>query len=611
MSAASQTRAAALVLDILRESRPALRYRCTEWVQQNLNLSLDQVSAADGMLRLEPYQVEPIDALDSEGVHRVTVVGVEQTGKSVVWISYLLFRLACDPCPAGIVYQSDTDAADTNRDRVLPLMQGVPKLARELAVPRSKRVDAFHFSDAAVYFSGAGSPITSKPFAVAIADEPDFWTAIAADDSGAKGGQRAVGNLLNLEKRTRTYRRVRKLISVCSPTLPSGPIWREFLQSSMGWWCLRCLKCGAALRSADVHNLQWECDDDDNPKPDTIRLVCPHCGREHRECEAQEMNDRGEFIHEHEERGDHRGYQWGALACPRAIGWLEIAMRQMRAGKSGSREDQTYFDNSMRGVPFHARKIEESSLDALREHIAPDPDPGILRAVLLGADTQDNGWYAVLRGVDDSGNLYLLRAEFVRTLDDLGALYDWRYADRIRPMAGIIDEGGHRAHEVQAFAHSRPGLYTYKGDTQATRGASWTPSKDAKNKRLILANPYHYQDDLLWRVHERKDRSAGRYWYLHRDVSDEYLQHIAAFKPNNRARFGHEFRNWTSGGEPDHFFDAEKMLLVLLDVALKRVPAQFWAGGRMPAYHVEQLKRESEMRKSRGRRKASVPIGGV
>jgi len=48
---------------------------------------------------------------------------------------------------------------------------------------------------------------------------------------------------------------------------------------------------------------------------------------------------------------------------------------------------------------------------------------------------------------------------------------------------------------------------------------------------------------------------------------------MVAMQPNNRAKHGDMFENWqvSPKGAPDHYFDCEKELLVLLDVAYKEL----------------------------------------
>lgn len=576
-----------------------------DFVADEIDLARDSTAARDRLV-LDPYQREPLEAIATDGVNEVSVVAVEQTGKSAIWVCYVLYRLRHGACPMCVVYPNDDVAADTNRERLEPLMQGIPELARELARPKTKRKDAYHFREAVMHFMGAGSPVLSRPFELVVADEPDFWVGLTNDDAASKQSQKAqknVGNLLNLRKRLRTYRERRKFLKVCSPTLISGTIWKEWKAGSRGMWHLQCLKCGQLVPSHRTGCLQWALDDSEEPVEASIRWVCPECGREHRESEAKALNDGGRYIHKRDTIRTNRTFQWGALSCPRAIGWLEIALAQMAGGDSGTLEDQKFLDNSFRGLPLQERKRKSvKQSDFLSTHERPQARPEDLRAIILSADTQDDGWFAVVRGIDDQGHSHGLRAEFCQTADDLEALYNWQYGDLV-PMIGIIDEGGHRVKAVRSLIKRNGGLYTYKGASMSTKDIDdgWVVSDNVD--RLILANPYRYQEKLLWLLYKCSDPDGAEFWSVPAGMEGfhpDYVSQLLALRSNPRKRNGHEYRNWDSGSDADHFFDAEKMWLVALSYALAKVGLKCWRGGRLPIFHQKYLRRELEKQK-RGR----------
>lgn len=582
-----------------------------EWLEAN-------VPGPDGTpFRLEPYQRLPIEFLDRPGDRELTVAAPEQVGKSEIWRRYLFAMLAREPSDTWITYESDRKAEDVNRTTIIPTLRQIPALAGVVDRPGVIRRDAFYLPGATIHFSGSGAPVTTHAKRVVIADEVDFWTGLTNDSAQDKQSNKAarnVDNLTNLRKRTRTYRGRRRIIQVSSPTLRSGPIWRAFSRGSRSYWCLACLQCGERIRSCDTWLLQFERDQDGEPVPGSIRLVCPSCKHEHSESDARAMNTHPNAGYDHTEpsrlEGDaaHLSVQFGALACPRAISWHEIAEAIVDGGASASLEGQKVLDNSYRGLPLQERKDRPEASSVAVSHCRPLPDASELRAVLFSADTQDDGWYCVHRAIDDAGNLYGLRSAFAPDLETLEVEWSWRYQG-MQAIAGIIDEGGHRAKmDVVPFVLSHAGLYTYKGETAVRELSGWKIS-DAKDRRrrLILANPYHFQEQLLWLMYQHTDPNAQGFWCLPPQTSEteiagmhpEYLPQLTAMARNSRKKFGHEYRNWDSGGAPDHFFDAEKMLLVLLEYSLKVLPPRVWRGGRLPHFYVERLRKESARRRAR------------
>ena len=540
-------------LTVLSETDPV------SWIQSNINLSNDPTSASDGRIKLDSYQIAPIRAQFDSAVREVVIVGPEQTGKSICWRLPLVYKMLYSPGPRLIVYESDEKAEDINSEQLHPLLLAVPQIASWLTRKTNTKRRYKLPNGTITEFSGAGADITSKPELDGVADELDSWNMPAAQIRA---------NLLNFKKRFRTYWRRNRgcLVVVSSPKGSDSQVWDEWLGTSRGKWHLRCQKCGQlTMDSSHLANLQWD--------EKSIVLVCPTCKHEHSEKQAQAMNEQGAYIHHTPEQKSRLGYQWGALASPRTWGWQEIREAQEAAGKSASREAQVYLDNSVKGIPFHPRKAQEASIETVKKHCAALPDPASLTGVFLAADTQDNGWYWIVRGIDQNESTYLLGQGFCRTLDELRAVWDAEYHGQ-RCMAGIIDEGGHRGVEVQRLVESSIGLYSYKGNPRI--GKRYTISREDKHR--LLAIPQQFQAELLYLIYSQESRE-NNYWFLPPEVSQDYAEQIASLRPNKSVKSGDHFENWTAPDtSPDHYFDAEKMLRVLLAYALDQ-PKFPWRSG--------------------------------
>jgi len=531
-------------------------------------------------VRLEPYQHRPILAQYQPEVREVTIVAVEQTGKSACWRFPLLHKMVEYPAPRWIIYESDEKAQDINAEQFEPLLRHVPGLDGQLNRNTATKNRYMLRNGATLDFSGAGSDITSKPKRDGVADEVDTWPLTEA-------GIRQ--NLRNFRKRFRTYwaRGEGCLVKVSSPSprkkgstqdLTKSVIWEEFLESDQGYWTLRCRKCGKlSIPSHAIYRLQWELTEDEDEtarkvKPETLRLECPACGHAHTEDQAQRMNDRGAYCTKDGAEivgySQHVGCQWGALACPRVFSWLSIAEAQMQAGKSADLYAQANFFNSWRGLTYRPHAKEKANVAALKKHCAPLPDPATLANVFLAADTQDNGWYWVVRGVDQANCLWRLGAGFVRTIAELKKVWDAEYLG-ILPVMGIIDEGGHgdMPKYVRQLVDAEKGLYAYKG---GAFGERWRHGNVAKT---ILASAKQYQADLLYYLYSQQDRTNA-YWYLPPEemLEDDYLAQVTAIQPASRLKHGDQFENWEAPAQtPDHYFDCEKEILVILDVAYKEL----------------------------------------
>jgi len=522
---------------------------------------------------LTPYLMPVLEQWDFRGKgHReIVVMGVEQTGKSLSWMTGLIWSFEHEPCLSMVVYPSDDKCDEVNRSKLQPIMRSVPRLAAGLAAPMSKAKNRYNFQTFISYFQGAVERISAHSARIRIADEVDDWLQVEGKEESPK--------LEDLRKRGRTFDDS-MLAIVSSPKGNSPIIAPEFKKTSQGYWHLRCKGCGElTMRSADVHHLQFETTGDGGkePKqavPGSERLTCPACKHEHVYADAREMNMGGGYVHKVPELvGKRTGFQWGALASQwGSLDWTYIAEKQLAASSRGLVRDQANFDNSIRGLPFRPRRIDAPAVVAIESHRGPLPAVDDIEAVLFAADTQDDCFMWIARAVLKNESTALVGHGKAATITDLDAALRAEYMG-VTPLLGIIDEGGHRAKEVQAFVFERAGLLSYKGNPRI--GKRWTISRE--NAKLLLAMPSTYQAELLYYVYTQDDREKA-YWYLPENIDMEYIKQLAAVHENARIRGGDQYENWQATG-PDHFFDCEKMFLALVDYAKANIPAKHWRSG--------------------------------
>ena len=536
-------------------------------------------------LTLSPFLRDPIRAWDLSGIsglREVTVVAPEQIGKTLSWLAGLIWASVYHPGTALIYYTSETKSRLVNQTKLRPLIANVRDLRPYLDMPNSATASEYRLGPAQINFGGVGSRISSITSIYNIADELDDWQP-----------PRGTSPLDDLRKRSRAFA-TGLLYKVCTPagTARQSHIWREFLNSSQGYWTLCCQNCGGlTMRSCDVHNLQFDLAEQTEPGvhalpiEESIRLVCPSCRHAHTEADRPALISQGQYVHKYPDRLNNLGYQIGLLASQFASGsWMTIATAQCRSGKSGDEEAQRYFDNSIRGLPFKARKLDTSCSRALHIHQVPYPESSQILWRFLSADTQENCFFYVVRGVDARLNTYLLDSGKLNTLDDLKSAISGTYCGR--PVtASIIDEGGHRQDEVRSLANTLPHVYTYKGNTGIR--AHWKLSTDYPH--LILGHADYWRIQLLQKMYAEA-RTADYYWYTTQEaMSDEYIHQMSAWSRPTSGKTADELADGdvscyrTADGAADHLFDAEKMCMLLVDytwqTAIKPYLQKKLAGG--------------------------------
>ncbi len=522
-------------------------------------------------LTLSPFLRAPIRAWDLSGItglREVTVIAPEQMGKTLTWLAGLLWASVYHPGTALIYYTSETKSRLVNSTKLRPLITNVKDLRVYLDLPNAATASEYRLGPAQINFGGVGSRISSITSVYNIADELDDWQP-----------PRGTSPLDDLRKRSRAFS-TGLLYKVCTPagTERQSKIWREFLNSSQGYWTLRCQGCGGlTMRSCDVHNLQFDLAEQTDagvhalPIPESIRLICPVCHHKHTESDRPALIGHGQYVHKYPDRINNLGYQIGLLASQFTSGsWMTIATAQCRSGKSGDEEAQRYFDNSIRGLPFKARKLDAGCSRALHIHQVPMPDATTIRWRFLSADTQEDCFYYVVRGVDSKLNSYLLDCGRLETVDALRSAILGQYAGG--PLiASIIDEGGHRQDEVRTIARELARVYTYKGNTSIR--AHWKLSEDFA--RLILGHAEFWRVQLLQKIYAAA-RTPDHYWYTTEAMTDDYIKQLSAWSRPSSGKTADELADGDvscyrkTDGAADHYFDAEKMCLLLIDYTWQR-----------------------------------------
>ena len=538
-----------------------------EWAEQNIVFTNENDPVKGPVdFSLSPFLKDPLRAWDLSGVtgtREVTLVAPEQMGKSMVWEMGGGYMAEQAPSTMLVYFTSDAKSRMVNTTKLRPLIHNIPSLRVFLDLPSSSTASEYRLGPARIIFGGVGARISSVTSAYNVADEIDDWIP-----------PRGTSPLDDLRKRSRAFSRG-LLFKVCTPcgTERQSRIWREFLKSSQGFWYLRCQHCGElTMRSCDVHNLKFELDA--KPEPgvhampvrDSIRLVCPKCGHEHTPDDRRALVQQGAYIHKNPDRENNLGFQFGYLANLFPAGeWYNIAVTQCRAGKSGDEEAQRYFDNSIRGLPFKPRKLDTGCERALHVHRVAMPDASTIRWRFLAADTQEDCFYYVVRGMDLHRNTYLLDCGRLATTDELRAAILGQYCGGPL-LASIIDEGGHRQDEVRALANSLPRVFTYKGNTSIR--AKWRKSEDYD--KLLLGHAEHWRVVLLQKVYAAV-RTEDSYWYTTEAMTDDYIRQISAWTRPSSGKTSDELADGDvscykkTDGAPDHLFDCEKMLLMLAD----------------------------------------------
>lgn len=579
--------------------RPVIREDICSWVEHNIDLSFDHTASANGLVKLYPYQREVLAACDDPAVQEITLMWSQRLSKSFCWKAALLKHIHDGNCSGLIVYPSMMMGERMNQDTVLPLLQTLPDVARDLSMRGNRKTDSYHIPSlgSVVYFAGAGTQIISYTANFCVLDESDFVELQQADDE-----QKNMSQLKALRIRMQSFKE-RKLIVCSSPTQVGGIVNQNWMRGSRGTWHMRCLHCGGLFPTSKLayfsdgkewRGLQWSKDENGEVIVDSIRWICPACGHSHTYDQAQAMNDGGEYVHERPGNMYHRSFQAGALANPALWTWREIAQAQEDAVDGDGKK---YLHNTIRGLAYrHQREgdltISIEEINHARQIEYPPDLSERLSIVVAGVDRQASeiagGLYyvSVVRGWCEDGSSYLLSCGIDKSLDDVRARVTAQYFGHKVAMA-LIDNGGFETAEYQPFIESVRPLYWYKGTSG--KYLDWKDFKVSENvKKLILCDAVGYQVRLLEELYITAD---DKRWRLPLKLDEEYFRQLCNVKPSKALKDGngYDFANWCAyATDRRDYFDAEKMCFAALDVSCTFLPASMFRHGHKPKFWIKR-----------------------
>ena len=465
-----------------------------------------------------------------------------QSAKTTVLLVALAYTIAQDPGPALVVQSSESAAKSFSKNRLQPLIQDCEALARHMT---GKKHDfgllEMLLARMTIYLQGAGSPaqLAMRPIRYLFADEIDKWI----DDSDKEADALS----LALE-RTKSYRNSKQVLA-STPTLESGPVWQSYRAGTMEQFHLPCSSCGTRF-VLEWAQLKWpETTDKERIKAETY-LECPHCKSKLTEKDRAAMLQAGEWIHGNPEAtSEHRSFHLCELYSP-LTKWGDLALKFMQAqaeAKTGNLGPLHNFINSSLAEPWQEEDHKQTRPPDLVMNLADDRDPGQVPdkgvlALTAGVDTQDNGFWFVIRAWGQDLCSWLVREGFAPDLETLSNVVFGSFRDQ----AGheyivsqcLIDSQGHRTEEVYQWCRENPKARPLKGE-QRLHGSPWKVSvqdkvkgKDGKQYpipgglQLYRLDSNHYKDLLASKLNVAPGEPGS--FRLHEGVSGDYIAHMTA-----------------------------------------------------------------------------------
>ena len=532
-------------------------------------------------LELTPYLKVPISLIGDNRVQWLFCIAATQSGKTVVLQASVADAIDQDPGPGMYLLPDRVSGEKMLTEKIISMIKSTPELAKHMS-GRLKDLAKIHIrlDNMDIYPAWAGSPSTtsSLPMKRVWVDEARLMKLTVGDESNA---------IQTAGDRLTTYFKagVGQAYVVSSPSI-EGDLLHSQLDvegTAVYCWVVPCPVCGQYQRL----------DFFDNVKPDSNgvpRCYCTHCSAIFDDSDDKKSwNNRGVYARMFlNDDGKWETYAVNlAGECERPFEVKQRMLFWWDSLVSPFRTFQQIYDKYLTTkdkmhdykqfvqcwlARFWVDDISKTSRLALREQCkAFDKKdvPSWTKAIFAGIDTQDDGFYVVVRAFGSGKKTALVDDFFVKCLIDVAdeaeiiEIFSRDILDRVytsdttkwKIAAAAIDSGGHRTKLVYKICKTYPNLYCIKG-------------RNSQNQTMIyneMLNLYHVRTEEY--LEETEQKALAPYWSLPNNIDDDYLTQFCNIRKtrykNNKT--GEEKIIWKKLGKCDYRM-ADVHTFIALDI---------------------------------------------
>jgi phage terminase large subunit GpA-like protein len=434
----------------------------SEWAEKNIVLTRER-SARPGPLRLEKFQIEPLDAfILDRSVRRIVWKKSTQVGYSESLNALIAYFIDMDPKPQLLVEPTEQFAKNYSKKRIAPMIEGTACLRAKVKEATSRKPGNTmlqkEYPGGFLRITGANSPtgLRSDPIANLYLDEIEAYPP----DVGGEGDPIEIA-----EQRTGTFDDARIVLG-STPGRPAGfsRIEEEYEASSQGVFFVPCPFCGFEQPlvwrdEGQVHRLKFE-KEKGEVVPGSVRYLCANCDVGIDEKFKQRMIDGGRWVHKFPERREVRGFYLNALYAPWKPIWEELARKWVKAYDNP--EKLKAFITLQLGQAWNEGADDTFKPASIRNRVedyAADVPDGV-GCLVAAADIQHNRIEVQVIGFGDGEEAWLIQHEIfygdpsTSEADSKTGLSVWEELDEfllrewktvgglgLRPAIAFVDSG--------------------------------------------------------------------------------------------------------------------------------------------------------------------------
>ena len=509
-----------------------------QWAEEELELSA-RITAQPGQYSTAstPYVREPLECFADPAIRKIVLCWSAQSSKTTTLTAALAYTIANSPGPALFVMPSLDMARSFSENRLMPMINDCPILARHKTHDRHdfKKTELI-LARQTIYLQGANpNQLSSRPVKYLFLDETDKF-------SDMEGKSEA--DLISLAvERVKSYRD-HKIIITSTPTVPGNPIWLQFKGGDQRYYQVPCHLCGAFFK-LEWKQIKWPAIDDLEKIRNNTWLECPHCAGRIEEKAKSKILASGRWIAENPEANpDTRSYHLNELYSP-ITRWGSLAVKFIQAmaeAKKGLTGQLHNFVNSSLAEPWEVIQEDRkpASILSLCDNRARFvvPDDGVL-GLTAGIDTQDNGFYYTIYAWGHDLEGWLIADGFAPDLETLTSVvfrarFKSQKGEEYIVLSAFIDSSGHRTKEIYDYCRGNKVAKPIRGERELSGPLKvstidtypGTNNPMPSGIQLYRINTQYYKDTLASKLELMPD--VPGVFHFHKEIDGDFVAHMTA-----------------------------------------------------------------------------------
>lgn len=559
------------IVEALSALKPPDDLTVSEW-SEKYRLLDSKSSAMPGLWRnqITPYLVGIMDEFNNYETEEITFVKPTQVGGTEAMQNMLAYIVAQDPSPTMVVYPTDDLGEETSENRLQPMFEGSPELAKHYLKNESQK-DELQFDNMYISIAGSNSPsgLASKPIKYLFLDEVDKYPS---------AGQKEADPVSLAKERTKTFRG-RKIYECSTPTTRTGHIWKSMESAdTIKHYFVPCPHCGKFIELFFVQ-IKWPGKETGMSHADRAAeafYCCQECGAVIHDRDKPSMLQKGEWraVKESTKVARSVAFWLNTLYSPFTT-FAEIAKAFMDAKDDPDKLHN--FTNSWLAEPWEDTKLKTSAdlvMDRqteLEEFIVPS----WAKFLTAGADVQENCIYYVIRAFGDFITSQLVTRGQVHSWQALEKVLNLQYEreDGGTPMVttlAFIDSGDQTDDVYNFCAEHSEWAFPCKGKSDmndhykiSTVNKSYSK---AHGMQLIIVDGGKYKNLIASRM---RLENGPKSWMVFKGCGREYAEQVTAeHLVVTRDKRGREKSVWVQKKShgANHYLDCEVYAMAAADM---------------------------------------------